>query len=82
MAVRKNVAMGFVDAALDGLGGPRAAGLLGKLDAATPWEKLAASIRVLPEYTNAGAGHPPWCPVVMLKCLMFQKWFNLSDPIT
>ena len=80
MAVRKNGAMGFVDAALEGLGGPRSAVLLERLERATPWEKLAAPIRVLPEYNNPGAGHPPWCPVLMLKCLMLAKWNNLSDP--
>ena len=80
MAVRQNESMGFVDAMMAGLGGPRSAALLEKLDAATPWEKLAASIRVLPEYNNPGAGHPPWCPVLMLKCLMLAKWNNLSDP--
>jgi IS5 family transposase len=80
MAVRKNESMGFVDASLDGLGDPRSMTLLEKLDAATPWEILAAPIRALPEYNNPGAGHPPWCPVLMLRCLMLQKWFNLSDP--
>jgi len=80
MAVRKNESMGFVDAALADLGGPRSAALLERLDAATPWERLAAPIRALPEYNNQGAGHPPWCPVLMLKCLMLAKWNNLSDP--
>lgn len=80
MAVRKNGSMGFVDAAMADLGGPRSAALLERLDAATPWETLAAPIRALPEYNNPGAGHPPWCPVLMLKCLMLQKWNNLSDP--
>lgn len=80
MGVRKNESMGFVDAALDGLGGTRSATLLERLDAATPWETLAAPIRALPEYNAPGAGHPPWCPVLMLKCLMLQKWNNLSDP--
>lgn len=80
MAIRRNGSMGFVDAALDGLGGPRATALLGKLNAATPWQTLAAPIRALPEYNAPGAGHPAWCPVLMLKCLMLQKWFNLSDP--
>jgi IS5 family transposase len=80
MGVRKNDAMGFVDAAMAELGDPRSATLLHKLDAATPWEKLAAPVRRLPEYNNQGAGHPPWCPVLMLKCLMLAKWFNLSDP--
>ena len=80
MGIRKNGSMGFVDAALDGMGGPRAAELLERLHVATPWETLAALIRALPEYTRRGAGHPPWCPVLMLKCLMLAKWFNLSDP--
>lgn len=80
MGVRKNESMGFVDAMLAELGGPRSGALLERLDAATPWEKLAAPIRALPEYNNPGAGHPPWCPVLMLKCLMLAKWFNLSDP--
>ncbi len=80
MGVRRNESMGFVDAALDGLGGTRSAVLLERLDAATPWEKLAAPIRALPEYNAPGAGHPLWCPVLMLKCLMLQKWNNLSDP--
>lgn len=80
MAVRKNGSMGFVDAMMAELGGPRSATLLERLDAATPWEALAAPVRALPEYANPGAGHPAWCPVLMLKCLMLQKWFNLSDP--
>lgn len=80
MAKRQNESMGFVDAMMAELGGPRSAALLKKLDAATPWEKLAAPIRTLPEYNNAGAGHPPWCPVLMLKCLMLAKWYHLSDP--
>jgi IS5 family transposase len=80
MAVRKNESMGFVDAMMAELGGPRSGALLEKLDAATPWEKLAAPIRALAEYRNPGAGHPPWCPVLMLKCLMLAKWNNLSDP--
>lgn len=80
MAVRKNEAYGFVDAMMAELGGPRSGALLERLDAATPWEKLAACIRRLPEYSNAGAGRPPWDPVLMLKCLMLAKWNNLSDP--
>lgn len=55
MGVRKNESMGFVDAVMVELGGPRSAALLEKLDAATPWERLAAPIRKLPEYRNARA---------------------------
>lgn len=80
MGVRKNESMGFVDAALDGPGGTRSATLQERLDSATPWDKLSAPIRILPEYNAPGAGRPPWCPVLMVKCLMLQKCNNLSDP--
>lgn len=80
MAVRRNGSMGFVDAALAELGGVRSAALLERLEAATPWERLAGPIRGLPEYNNTGAGRLPWDPTLMLKCLMLAKWFNLSDP--
>jgi IS5 family transposase len=78
MAIRKNSDPGFVDAMLEG--STRTAGLLERLDAATPWRELAAPILRLPEYNNTGAGRPAWDPVVMLKALMLAKWFNLSDP--
>ncbi len=77
MAMRKNAAMGFVDCMLDG--GPRSAAMLERLDAATPWDKLARPIAKLPEYNNKN-GRPPWSPVTMLKCLLLAKWYNLSDP--
>lgn len=80
MGVRNNESMGFVDAMMAGLGGPRAGALLEKLHAATPWEQLAEPILKLPEYRGTGSGRPVWNPVLMLKCLMLQKWFNLSDP--
>lgn len=80
MAIRKNAAMGFVDAALEGFGSSRTAALLDRLDAATPWDTLAHPITQLSEYKDHGAGRPPWEPVMMLKCLMLAKWFNLSDP--
>ena len=78
--IRQNEQMGFVDAALAGCGGTRTTAVLERLDAATPWARLVAPIRALPEYRRRGPGHPPWCPELMLKCLLLQKWFNLSDP--
>jgi IS5 family transposase len=80
MPIRKKEAMGFVDVMMAELGGPRSAALLQKLDAATPWKKLAAPIYKLAEYGHDGPGRPPWDPVLMLKCLMLAKWNNLSDP--
>jgi IS5 family transposase len=80
MPIRKNESMGFVDAVMVDLGGPRSAALLQRLDAATPWEELATPIYKLAEYRHDGPGRPPWSPEVMLKCLMLAKWYNLSDP--
>lgn len=78
MAIRKKRELGFVDAMIGG--GNRTGALLGRLDAATPWETLAEPIAALSEYTNTGPGRPAWSPTLMLKCLMLAKWFNLSDP--
>ena len=80
MAVRKNRPLGFVDIALEGFGATKSAALLARLDDATPWKKLAAPIARLPEYARNNPGRPAWDPVVMLKCMMLAKWFNLSDP--
>lgn len=78
MAIRKNKAMGFADTIL--AGGPRSAALLERLDTATPWQTLVKPILNLREYNTHGSGRPAWEPVLMVKCLMLAKWFNLSDP--
>jgi len=80
MAIRKYAPLGLADSIIDGLGSQRTAALLGRLDAATLWDTLAGPIRRLPEYRTRGAGRSAWEPVLTLKCLMLQKWFNLSDP--
>lgn len=80
MPIRKNAPLGFADVVLENLGSTRTSKLLSRLDAATPWEKLAHPIKQLPEYKSHGAGRPPWEPVMMLKAMMLAKWFNLSDP--
>ena len=86
MAIRQNEAMGFVDAALDGMGSTRSAALLERLDRATPWGAIVAPILALPEYASrrgscgrGRGGRPAWDPTIMLKALMLAKWFNLSD---
>ena len=53
---RKHRQAGFIDAATAGLGGPRTAAMLDRLHAAVDWEALAAPVRALPVYQNAGAG--------------------------
>ncbi len=75
----------FADLAVAGLGGPRTAALLEKLDGAVPWKKLAAAVLELPEYAKyiqdpSRPGERPIDPQVMLRATMLAKWFNLSDP--
>src|SRR5437899_9672947 len=75
----------FSDLAVAGLGGPKTAALLAKLDGAVPWGELVKPVRKLPEYAKyiedpSRPGERPIDPAVMLRGLMLQKWFNLSDP--
>jgi len=69
----------LIDAVIADIGDPTMTAKLDKLNAAVPWDKLAAPI--LATYGNAtDAGGRPNVPVVMmLKVMMLQKWFNLSD---
>jgi transposase, IS5 family len=75
----------FSDLAVAKLGGPKTAALLARLGAAVPWDELVKPIRKLPEYAKyiedpSRPGERPIDPGVMLRGLMLQKWFNLSDP--
>lgn len=85
MAERKNAEHGLVDAWTAGLGGPRTAALLDRLDRAVAWDALIEPIAALPEYRapakeeNKG-GRPAWPARTMLKCVLLAKWFGLSDP--
>lgn len=80
MSERRQAEPGLIDGFVSDLGGPRTRELLARLDESVDWERLAAPIRALPEYASTGAGRPAWPAVMMLRCLMLAKWFNLSDP--
>jgi IS5 family transposase len=76
---RINVQPTFTDAAVVDLGGPRTLAFLRRCDELIDWDALAGSIAELfPEQPKGG--RPFWPAVTMLKCVMLQKWFNLSDP--
>ncbi len=77
---RKNNGPMLVDQFFAELGGAKTQKLLDRLDRLIPWDQLARPIDSL--YRNdAGRGGRPNVPVVMmLKCILLQKWFNLSDP--
>ena len=75
----------FADLTMLDLGGPRTSAMLARLDAVVPWAKLVAPIRALPEYAKyiedpTRPGQRPIDPLVMIRAMLLQKWFGLSDP--
>lgn len=64
----------------ESLGGPRKRAFLAKMQAAVPWEVLAKPVRELYRNGTGKGGRPNVSAVVMLKCLLIQKWFGYSDP--
>ena len=76
---RTNAQPTFTDAAVADLGGPRTARFLRICQELVPWDKLVATLRPLFPEHDAG-GRPFWPALVMVKCVLLQKWFGLSDP--
>jgi transposase, IS5 family len=76
---RKLAAPTLMDGLAADLGGPRTQAFFDKCSEHIPWARLAASLEGL-YGDHAEGGRPPWPLVLMVKCLMLQKWFNLSDP--
>src|SRR5688500_2564342 len=72
----------FTDALMLDYGSPRMAAFFAEMDAVVPWADLAASIAdVFDDDSDSDkGGRPHWPVVLMVKCVMLQKWFGLSDP--
>jgi len=80
---RRDTPPTLMDGYISELGDPKVRGKLAKLDAAVDWEAMAGPIRSTYDNDTAKGGRPNVPPpgvVKMLKVLMLQKWFNLSDP--
>jgi IS5 family transposase len=76
---RINAQPTFTDAAVVDLGGPRTIAFLERCEQLVDWNGMVTTIAPLfPEQPKGG--RPFWPAVTMLKCVMLQKWFNLSDP--
>lgn len=67
----------FFDIAPPDLGGPRTQAFFDKCGLLIPWKDLAASLKGLYGDCEEG-GWPPWPVVLMITCLMLQKWFGRS----
>ena len=82
---RKAAELTFTDALVADLGGPRAKAFFAVCEREIPWAQLADAVKnVFPEpapATVAKGGAPHWPVVTMLKVMLMQKWFGLSDPM-
>jgi IS5 family transposase len=78
MRERESAQLSFADTVVSQLGGKRTQALLNQLDASIDWESLAKPVRAV--YRNADGGAPAEPVVMMIKIVLLQKWFNLSDP--
>ena len=69
----------FTDAAVAELGGTKTHAFLNQCQTLIPWNELVAAItHLFPDQPKGGRPFEP--AIVMIKCTMLAKWFNLSDP--
>jgi len=71
----------FLDAATHDLGGRRTAEFFRKCDKHIPWAELTKNLKGMYRNNEGRGGASNWPVVMMVKCMMLQKWFNLSDPM-
>jgi len=78
---RRGLQPTLLDGLTADLGGPRTMGFFEQVDRAVPWQRLADALTDLfPKDEDSEGGRPHWPLVTMVKCVMVQKWFGLSDP--
>jgi IS5 family transposase len=71
----------FLDSLTSDLGGRRTAEFFHKCDKMIPWNDLAEPLRDMYKNNTDRGGASNYALVMMIKCMMLQKWFNLSDPM-
>src|SRR4029079_17959359 len=76
---RKNLQPTLRDAAVADLGGPRSAEFFSRAEKLIDWGGLVGALRGLTPEQPKG-GRPFWPLPLMVRCLLLQKWFGLSDP--
>jgi transposase, IS5 family len=71
----------FTDGLMLDYGSPKMAEFFAQMNAVIPFDELAAAIGdVFDDSASGKGGRPHWPLVMMVKCLLLQKWFGLSDP--
>ena len=78
---RKTHQLTFLDNVTSDLGGKRTAAFFAKCDLYIPWKTLAEPLKEMYSNDTSKGGASNWPVVMMVKCMMLQKWFNLSDPM-
>jgi IS5 family transposase len=78
---RESKQLTFLDDITSDLGGKRTAVFFAKCDQYIPWEMLAEPLKDMYSNDTSKGGASNWPVVMMIKCMMLQKWFNLSDPM-
>jgi IS5 family transposase len=63
-----------IHARLDKAGDPLLA-----LKEAVPWEEMLPILAPMTFEQSAQGGRPPWDPLVMVRCLILQEYYQLSD---
>ena len=78
---RKNNQLSFLDQLTNDLGGKRTAEFFRKCEKYIPWDDLAEPLKNMYANNTDKGGASNWPVVMMIKCMMLQRWFNLSDPM-
>ena len=78
---RQNNQFSFLDHLTNDLGGKRTAEFFQKCDKYIPWNDLAEPLKDMYSNNTSKGGAVNWPVVMMIKCMMLQRWFNLSDPM-
>lgn len=71
----------FLDSLTSDLGGRRTAQFFSKCDRIIPWKELAEPLKDIYSNNTDKGGASNYPLVMMIKCVLIQKWFNLSDPM-
>ena len=78
---RKSTQPTFLDNLTADLGGRRTAKFFDKCNELIPWSELAEPLKDMYRNNTNKGGASNYPVVMMVKCMMLQKWFNLSDPM-
>lgn len=78
---RKINQLSFLDSLIADLGGRCTAEFFEKCDKLIPWQQLSKSLKDMYRNNTDKGGAGNWPIVMMIKCMMLQKWFNLSYPM-